>query len=170
LLLVAMVLVKMYLGPLAVLYALWSTAGRPPPARLGRLAALGALAATLVILAYLPYADAGRGLIRGALAVGQRFSDGTAPDLVRAALVLLLGLGGMGARTAAPLAATIARGAAGVAIAAAFLAAARRLRPGAEPWGRWRHTSLLTSWLRPGSSSGTRCRCSRSLRSSHGVL
>src|SRR5262249_45203670 len=58
-LLVVLFLFKVYMGPLAALYALWLAAGKRPAAWVATMARLGVLGAGLTALAYLPYSSAG---------------------------------------------------------------------------------------------------------------
>ncbi|HEY8558305.1 MAG TPA: hypothetical protein VIM97_13360, partial [Actinomycetes bacterium] len=82
--LVGCFLVKVYMGPLAALYAIWLATGRPRPRdRVATVAALGLLGAALTALAYLPYAGAGGKLFTSAVDVSGHFSSGSPPNLVR---------------------------------------------------------------------------------------
>jgi hypothetical protein len=133
-LLVGMMLIKIYFGPLVVLYALWWTAQQPPGQRLRSLARLGAAAVTLVVLAYLPFASARTGVLHSVLRAGLEFASGTAANVLRRILALVLVGLGVGARSAGRLSAWIARDLSLIAIVVGFVAVALRLPRAKQPW------------------------------------
>jgi hypothetical protein len=129
LLLVGCFLVKVYMGPLAALYALWLAARRPGlRARAATVAGLGLLATAMTVLAYLPYADAGR-------------------RLLAAGLPLL----GVSDSAAAAAGARLGRQLAVAGIVVAFVLAARALRADRDPWPQvaafFLAYLLLTPWV-----------------------
>ncbi len=132
--LVGAFLVKLYLGPLAALYAIWLGVRRPPGRRLRTVAGLGVLGAGLTALVYLPYLGAGTRLLGSATYVGGNFTAGSPPNLLRHLLASALAAAGVDRAAAVGLGQTVARDLSVLVIAAAFVLAARRLRPGAEPW------------------------------------
>src|SRR5215208_1092425 len=72
--LVGCFLVKVYMGPLAALYAIWLATGRPRLRdRVATVAALGLGATALTALVYLPYAGAGGRLLTSAVDVSGHF-------------------------------------------------------------------------------------------------
>jgi hypothetical protein len=141
-LLVVLFLFKVYLGPLAALYGLWLAAGRRPAAWAWTIAPLGALAAGLTALAYLPYASAGTGLFTSAVDVSDHYSSGSPGNVVRRLLAAALPLGGVAPTTAATAGDRLGRLLAMAAIVVAFVLVARRLRAGVDPW-----PSLATFFL-----------------------
>jgi len=139
LLLVLTFLFKVYMGPVAALYALWlAFAGTPRAGPLGRrlahAAGLGALGAALTALTYLPYASAGTKLFSGALDVSGHFSTGSPPNLVRRALAAVLPAFGVVDTTAVAVGNQAARQAAIAAILVAFALVARKVVRAADPW------------------------------------
>jgi len=139
LLLVLTFLFKVYMGPVAALYALWlAFRGAPRAGSLGRrlahVAALGALGAAVTALCYLPYAGAGTRLFASALDVSDHFSTGSLPNLARRALAAVLPAFGVVDTTAAAIGNQVARQAAVVAILVAFALVARRVVRAADPW------------------------------------
>jgi hypothetical protein len=141
-LLVVLFLFKVYLGPLAALYALWLAAGKRPAAWAATVGRLGALGAGLTALAYLPYASAGTSLFTSAVDVSDHYSSGSPGNVVRRLLAAALPLGGVSPATAAAAGDRLGRLLAMVAILVAFALVARRLRAGADPW-----PSLATFFL-----------------------
>jgi hypothetical protein len=134
-LLVGCFLLKVYLGPLAALYALWLAAGRPRPAgRVAAVAGLGGLGVALTGLAYLPYAGAGTRLFTNAVDVSGHFSSGSPPNLVRRLLAAALPLLGVSDSAAFATGARLGRQLAVAGILVAFVLVARRLRAGQDPW------------------------------------
>jgi hypothetical protein len=133
-LLVVLFCVKVYMGPLAALYAVWLAAGKRPAAWCWTVARLGALGAAITALAYLPYASAGRRLFTSAVDVSDHFSSGSPPNLLRRLLAAALPLAGVNRYTAGSVGDTLARDLAVAAIAVALLVAATRLRAGRDPW------------------------------------
>lgn len=133
-LLVALFCVKVYMGPLAALYAAWLAAGKRPAAWAWTVARLGALGVAVTVLAYLPYASAGTRLFSSAVDVSDHFSSGSPPNLLRRLLAAGLPLLGVNRYTAGSLGDTLARRLALAAIALALLVAATRLRRGQDPW------------------------------------
>ena len=150
-LLVALFCVKVYMGPLAALYAVWLAAGKRPAAWCWTLARLGALAAALTALAYLPFASAGTRLFTSAVDVSDHFSSGSPPNLLRRLLAAALPLLGVNRYRAGLLGDQLARELAVAAIAAALLVAATRLRAGRDPWpllaAFFLAYLLLTPWV-----------------------
>jgi hypothetical protein len=152
LLLVCCFLVKVYLGPLAALYALWLAMGRPTgPAKAATVAALGGLGAAVTALAYLPFASAGTRLFASAVGVSGNYSSGSPPNLVRRVLAVVLPWFGLSQWEAAGIAARVARQLAIAAIVVAFVVVARRLRAGQDPWPQlatfFLAYLLLTPWV-----------------------
>jgi hypothetical protein len=150
--LVGCFLVKVYLGPLAALYAIWLAIGRPRLRdRVAVVAGLGLLGAALTALVYLPYASAGAKLATSAVDVSGHFSSGSPPNLVRRLLAAVLPLFGLSAPAAAAAGARLGRQLAVAGILVAFVLVARTLRPGADPWPRmatfFLAYLLLTPWV-----------------------
>jgi hypothetical protein len=150
--LVGCFLVKVYLGPLAALYAIWLAAGRPRLRdRVAVVAGLGLLGAALTTLVYLPYASAGGKLVTSAVDVSGHFSSGSPPNLVRRLLAATLPLTGMSDPAAAAAGARLGRQLAFAGILVAFVLVARTLRAGADPWPRlgafFLAYLLLTPWV-----------------------
>jgi alpha-1,6-mannosyltransferase len=150
--LVGCFLVKVYLGPLAALYAFWLAAGRPRLRdRVATVAGLGLLGTVLTALAYLPYASAGTRLITSAVDVSGHFSSGSPPNLVRRLLAAVLPLFGLSEPAAAAAGARLGRQLAIAGILVAFVLVARRLRAGVDPWPRiatfFLAYLLLTPWV-----------------------
>jgi hypothetical protein len=135
LVLVGCFLVKVYLGPLAALYAIWLAAGRPRLRdRVAVVAGLGLLGAVITALAYLPYASAGGKLFTSAVDVSGHFSSGSPPNLVRRLLAAVLPVFGLSEPAAAAAGARLGRQLAIAGILVAFVLVARTLRAGADPW------------------------------------
>jgi hypothetical protein len=155
LLLVLAFVVKLYLGPLAGLYGLWLAFARDPRRPLARrlraFAGLGALGVAVTALCYLPYARAGTRLATSILDVGEHFSTGSPPNLVRRALAWLLPAFGVVDTSAARIGAEAGRLLSAVAIALALALAARRVVGDADPWpaiAAWFLAYLLlTPWI-----------------------
>jgi hypothetical protein len=152
LLLVGCFLVKVYLGPLAALYALWLAAGRPRwSARAAVVAGLGGLGAALTVLAYLPFADAGSRLFTSAVDVSGHFSSGSPPNLLRRLLAATLPWFGMSQSAAFAAGARLGRQLAFAGIVVAFAVVASRLRAGRDPWpllaSFFLAYLLLTPWV-----------------------
>jgi alpha-1,6-mannosyltransferase len=150
-LLVVLFLFKVYMGPLAALYALWLAAGKRPAAWAVTVARLGALGAGLTALAYLPYSSAGTKLFTSAVDVSDHYSSGSPGNLVRRLLAAALPLGGVAPSTAAAIGEQGGRLLATVAIVVAFVLVARRLRAGVDPWPAiatfFLAYLLLTPWV-----------------------
>jgi hypothetical protein len=150
-LLVVLFLFKVYLGPLAALYALWLAAGKRPAAWTATVAKLGALGAGLTALAYLPYSSAGTKLFTSAVDVSDHYSSGSPGNTVRRLLAAALPLAGVAPSTAATVGDRAGRLLAMVAIVVAFVLVARRLRAGVDPWpaiaGFFLAYLLLTPWV-----------------------
>jgi hypothetical protein len=150
-LLVGCFLLKVYMGPLAALYALWLAAGRRPLARLATAAGLGFAGAALTTLAYLPFAGAGARLFRSAVDVSAHFSSGSPPNLLRRLLAALLPAFGMSDTAAFAAGERLARQLAFAGIVVAFALVAARLRAGEDPWPRiatfFLAYLLLTPWV-----------------------
>lgn len=150
-LLVVLFLFKVYMGPLAALYALWLAAGRRPGAWAATVARLGALGAGLTALAYLPYSSAGTRLFTSAVDVSDHYSSGSPGNLVRRLLAAALPLGGVAPSTAATIGEQGGRLLAMLAILVAFVLVARGLRAGTDPWpsiaGFFLAYLLLTPWV-----------------------
>ncbi|HZD74701.1 MAG TPA: hypothetical protein VE776_12610 [Actinomycetota bacterium] len=150
-LLVVLFLFKVYMGPLAALYALWLAAGRRPAAWAATVARLGALGAGLTALAYLPYSSAGTKLFASAADVSNHYSSGSPGNIVRRLLTAALPLGGVAPSTAATIGAQGGHLLAMAAIVVAFVLVARGLRAGADPWpaiaGFFLAYLLLTPWV-----------------------
>ena len=107
--LVGCFLVKVYMGPLAALYAIWLAMGRPRLRdRVAVVAALGLLGTVLTALVYLPYASAGGKLFTSAVDVSGHFSSGSPPNLVRRLLAAVLPLFGLSEPSAAAAGARLA--------------------------------------------------------------
>jgi len=87
--------VKLYMGPLAALYAIWLAMRREPGRRLAELARLAGLGTLVTVAAYLPYASAGTDILTSVMSVGEHFSSGSAGNIVRRALTVVLQWGGM---------------------------------------------------------------------------
>jgi len=152
LLLVGCFLVKVYMGPLAALYALWLASRRPGPrASVATVAGLGLLGTAMTALAYLPYAGAGRRLFTNAVDVSNHFSSGSPPNLVRRLLAAGLPLLGMSDSAAAATGARLGRQLAVAGIVVAFVLAARKLRADRDPWPQiaafFLAYLLLTPWV-----------------------
>ncbi len=152
LLLVGCFLVKVYLGPLAALYALWLAAGRSRLwDRVAVVAGLGLVGTVLTVLAYLPFASAGARLFASAVDVSGNYSSGSPPNLVRRLLAVVLPWLGVSQWTAYGSAARLARQLAIVGILVAFVLVARRLRAGEDPWppmaSFFLAYLLLTPWV-----------------------
>jgi alpha-1,6-mannosyltransferase len=150
--LVGCFLVKVYLGPLAALYAIWLALGRPRLRdRVAVVAGLGLLGAALTALVYLPYASAGSRLFTSAVDVSGHFSSGSPPNVVRRLLAAMLPLFGLSDPAAAAAGARLGRQLAIAGILVAFVLVARRLRAGADPWPRmatfFLAYLLLTPWV-----------------------
>jgi alpha-1,6-mannosyltransferase len=150
--LVGCFLVKVYLGPLAALYAIWLAVGRPRLRdRVATVAALGLGATALTVLVYLPYAGAGGKLFTSAVDVSGHFSSGSPPNLVRRLLAAGLPLFGLSDPAAAAAGARLGRQLAIAGILVAFVLVARTLRAGADPWPRmatfFLAYLLLTPWV-----------------------
>jgi alpha-1,6-mannosyltransferase len=150
--LVGCFLVKVYMGPLAALYAIWLAAGRPRLRdRLAVVAGLGLLGTALTALAYLPFAGAGGRLFTSAVDVSGHFSSGSPPNLVRRLLAAGLPLFGLSEPAAAAAGARLGRQLAIAGILVAFVLVARTLRAGADPWPRiatfFLAYLLLTPWV-----------------------
>src|SRR5215217_3913301 len=142
--LVGCFLVKVYLGPLAALYAIWLAAGRPRLRdKVAVVAGLGLLGTALTTLAYLPYASAGD--------VSGHFSSGSPPNLVRRLLAAGLPLLGLSHPAAAAAGARLGRQLAIAGILVAFVLVARALRATEDPWPRlatfFLAYLLLTPWV-----------------------
>ena len=150
-LLVILFLFKVYMGPLAALYALWLAVGKRPAAWAATVARLAALGAALTALAYLPYSSAGTKLFSSAVDVSDHYSSGSPGNLVRRLLAAALPLGGVAPSTAAAIGEQGGRLLATVAIAVAFVLVARRLRAGVDPWPTiatfFLAYFLLTPWV-----------------------
>jgi alpha-1,6-mannosyltransferase len=152
LLLVGCFLVKVYMGPLAALYAIWLALGRPGlRQRLATVAGLGMLGTVLTALAYLPYAGAGAKLFTSAVDVSGHFSSGSPPNLVRRLLAAGLPLVGLSEPAAAAAGARLGRQLAIAGILVAFALVARKLQAGVDPWPRiatfFLAYLLLTPWV-----------------------
>jgi hypothetical protein len=150
--LVGCFLVKVYLGPLAALYAIWLAVGRPRLRdRVATVAALGLGATALTVLVYLPYAGAGSKLLTSAVDVSGHFSSGSPPNLVRRLLAAALPVFGLSEPAAAAAGARLGRQLAIAGILVAFVLVARTLRAGADPWPRmatfFLAYLLLTPWV-----------------------
>ncbi len=155
-LLVLAFLVKLYLGPLAGLYGLWLAFGREPGRPLARrlrvFAGLGALGAAVTGLSYLPYASAGTRVVSSILDVGEHFSTGSLPNLVRRGLAWLLPAAfGVVDTSAARIGAQTGRLLSAAAVALALALAARRVARSSDPWpamATWFLAYLLlTPWI-----------------------
>jgi hypothetical protein len=135
LLLVLAGVVKVYLAPLAALYALWLAARRRPGRRVGAFAALAGLGTGLAALTYLPYASAGARLVGSLVDVSGHFSSGSPPNLLRRLLAAALPAVGVTPTTAAAVGDQAGRAAGVLAIAAATVLVARRVAgaPAADP-------------------------------------
>ncbi|HEV2870253.1 MAG TPA: hypothetical protein VG409_02435, partial [Actinomycetota bacterium] len=152
LLLVGCFLVKVYMGPLAALYAIWLAAGRPTlRAKAATVAGLGLLGTVLTALAYLPFRSAGAKLFTSAVDVSGHFSSGSPPNLVRRLLAAVLPLFGLSDPAAAAAGARIGRQLAVAGILVVFVLVARKLRAGVDPWPRiatfFLAYLLLTPWV-----------------------
>jgi hypothetical protein len=152
LLLVGCFLVKVYMGPLAALYAIWLAAGRPGlRARAATVAGLGLLGTLVTALVYLPYAGAGGKLFTSAVDVSGHFSSGSPPNLVRRLLAAVLPLFGLSDPAAAAAGARLGRQLAIAGIVVAFVLVARKLEAGVDPWPRiatfFLAYLLLTPWV-----------------------
>jgi alpha-1,6-mannosyltransferase len=150
--LVGCFLVKVYMGPLAALYAIWLATGRPRLRdRVATVAALGLGATALTALVYLPYAGAGGRLLTSAVDVSGHFSSGSPPNLVRRLLAAGLPLFGLSEPAAAAAGARLGRQLAVAGILVAFVLVARTLRSGVDPWPRmatfFLAYLLLTPWV-----------------------
>ena len=152
LLLVGCFLVKVYMGPLAALYAIWLASGRPRLRdRVAVVAGLGLVGTVLTVLVYLPYASAGGKLFTSAVDVSGHFSSGSPPNLVRRLLAATLPLFGLSEPAAAAAGARLGRQLAIAGILVAFVLVARTLRAGHDPWPRiatfFLAYLLLTPWV-----------------------
>jgi hypothetical protein len=150
--LVGCFLVKVYMGPLAALYAIWLAAGRPSlRARAATVAGLGLLGTALTVLAYLPYASAGTRLFTSAVDVSGHFSSGSPPNVVRRLLATVLPMAGLSDPAAAAAGARLGRQLAIAGILVAFVLVARTLRAAVDPWPRmatfFLAYLLLTPWV-----------------------
>jgi alpha-1,6-mannosyltransferase len=150
--LVGCFLIKVYMGPLAALYAIWLATGRPRlRERVAVVAALGLAGTALTVLAYLPYTSAGAKLFTSAVDVSGHFSSGSPPNVVRRLLAAVLPLFGLSEPAAAALGAQLGRQLAIAGILVAFVLVARTLRAGADPWPRiatfFLAYLLLTPWV-----------------------
>ena len=135
LLLVGCFLIKVYMGPLAALYAIWLATGRPRLRdRVAVVAGLGLLGTVLTALVYLPYASAGSKLFTSAVDVSGHFSSGSPPNLVRRLLAVVLPVIGLSDPAAAATGARLGRQLAVAGILVAFVLVARTLRRDADPW------------------------------------
>ena len=135
LLLVGCFLIKVYMGPLAALYAIWLATGRPRLRdRVAVVAGLGLLGTVLTALVYLPYASAGSKLFTSAVDVSGHFSSGSPPNLVRRLLAVVLPVFGLSDPAAAATGARLGRQLAVAGILVAFVLVARTLRRDADPW------------------------------------
>jgi alpha-1,6-mannosyltransferase len=135
LLLVGCFLLKVYMGPLAALYAIWLASGRPRLRdRVAVVAGLGLVGAALTALVYLPYASAGSKLFTSAVDVSGHFSSGSPPNLVRRLLAVVLPVFGLSDPAAAAAGARLGRQLAIAGILVAFVLVARTLRRDADPW------------------------------------
>jgi alpha-1,6-mannosyltransferase len=135
LLLVGCFLIKVYMGPLAALYAIWLASGRPRLRdRVAVVAGLGLLGTVLTALVYLPYASAGSKLFTSAVDVSGHFSSGSPPNLVRRLLAVVLPVFGLSDPAAAATGARLGRQLAVAGILVAFVLVARTLRRDADPW------------------------------------
>jgi hypothetical protein len=132
-LLVAGFNVKLYMGPLAALYALWMAAGRPSGHKLVTLLRLAGLGVLLSALAYLPYASAGRGLADSVLDVGGHFSSGSLGTIVRRALTAGLEVVGVSQTSATAIGDHTGRTLALVAVAVWLVVCARRILAVRDP-------------------------------------
>jgi hypothetical protein len=152
LLLVGCFLLKVYMGPLAALYAVWLATRRPAlRERVATVAGLGLLGTVVTALAYLPYASAGRSLFTTAVDVSGHFSSGSPPNLVRRLLAAGLPLFGTPESTAAAVGSRLGRQLAIVGIVVVFVLVARTLRADRDPWPRiatfFVAYLLLTPWV-----------------------
>jgi alpha-1,6-mannosyltransferase len=152
LLLVGCFLIKVYMGPLAALYAIWLATGRPRPRdRVAVVAGLGLLGTALTALVYLPYASAGGKLFTSAVDVSGHFSSGSPPNLVRRLLAAVLPLFGLSDPAAAATGARLGRQLAIAGILVAFVLVARALRRRSDPWPKmatfFLAYLLLTPWV-----------------------
>jgi hypothetical protein len=152
LLLVGCFLLKVYMGPLAALYAVWLATHRPElRARVATVAGLGLLGTVVTALAYLPYASAGRSLFTTAVDVSGHFSSGSPPNLLRRLLAAGLPLLGAPESTAAAVGARLGRQLAIAGIVVVFVLVARTLRADRDPWPRiaafFVAYLLLTPWV-----------------------
>jgi hypothetical protein len=154
LLLVGCFLFKVYLGPLAGLYGLWLALQAPAGRRLTTFAGLGALGGVLTVLLYLPYAGAGLGGLAGnAISVGEKFSTGSPPHLLRWLIEFVLSLTWLSDSAAATIGIAVARTASTIVIAGLLVLAARRLwrTPQRDPWPvlAWYFLGylLVTPWV-----------------------
>ena len=150
--LVGCFLIKVYLGPLAALYAIWLATGRPRLRdRVAVVAGLGLVGAALTALVYLPYASAGGKLFTSAVDVSGHFSSGSPPNLVRRLLAAVLPLAGLSEPAAAAAGARLGRQLAVAGILVAFVLVARTLRRDADPWPAiatfFLAYLLLTPWV-----------------------
>jgi alpha-1,6-mannosyltransferase len=150
--LVGCFLIKVYMGPLAALYAIWLATGRPRLRdRVAVVAGLGLLGTVLTALAYLPYASAGTKLFTSAVDVSGHFSSGSPPNVVRRLLAAGLPVFGLSEPSAAALGARLGRQLAIAGILVAFVLVARTLRAGEDPWPRvatfFLAYLLLTPWV-----------------------
>ncbi len=138
-LLAGMALVKIYAGPLAVIYGVWLASQQAGlPAELRRLARLGLLGLSMLVLAYLPFASAGMGLLDSVRDVGGNFSGGTIGNVIRWVIAWILPrLGVLGPSEAFMLGETLgSRLTLGTAMVwiVVCMWQARRLPDGQEPW------------------------------------
>jgi hypothetical protein len=146
--------VKLYMGPLAGLYALWLAAREPGvKARLATIARLGGLGVALTALAYLPYASAGSALVGSIKDVGGHYSSGSLGNIVRRAATVLLETFGSSQTSATAAGDALGRQLALAAVAGWTLWCAWRVLRGREPdplvlMARWFLVYLLiTPWV-----------------------
>jgi hypothetical protein len=125
--------VKLYMGPLAALYGLWLALRRPTGQRLATIVRLGGLGLALTVVAYLPFASAGTGLVASVLDVGGHYSSGSPGNLLRRALTVALQATGVGATSATDLGHRAGRLVALLAVLAWLAVCARRVRADADP-------------------------------------
>jgi hypothetical protein len=155
LLLVLTFLFKVYMGPVAALYAVWlafaGAPGRSLGHRLARVAGLGTLGAAVTAVTYLPYASAGTRLFASALDVSDHFSTGSPPNLLRRTLAAVLPAFGVVDTSAVAIGNQLARQVAVAAILVAFALAARAVARVARPWppiaAYFLAYLLLTPWV-----------------------
>jgi hypothetical protein len=100
-------------------------------------AGLAALGAALTVIAYVPYAEAGlSGLSGNAISVGENFSTGSPPNVLRRLITFVLSLTWMSDAAAATIGMRLARTVSTLLIALLLFVAARRLwrAPRRDPW------------------------------------